>query len=59
MQPAARPPSALVKALHSKLLLADGRVARMEGVGHPLHVIDAAPILAAMVAFLDEVLPRS
>jgi pimeloyl-ACP methyl ester carboxylesterase len=38
-------------------LLADGRVARMDGVGHPLHVTDADPVLAAMLAFLDEVLP--
>jgi pimeloyl-ACP methyl ester carboxylesterase len=38
-------------------LLADGRVARMEGVGHPLHTTDPAPVLAAMTGFLDEVLP--
>ena len=35
-------------------LLSDGRVTRMETVGHPLHTVDPVPVLAAIAAFLDE-----
>lgn len=39
-------------------LLRDGRVARMEAVGHPLHVTHPAPVLAAITAFLAELQAR-
>jgi pimeloyl-ACP methyl ester carboxylesterase len=38
-------------------LLRDGRVARLESVGHPLHTVAPAPVLAAMTTFLDALPP--
>jgi pimeloyl-ACP methyl ester carboxylesterase len=39
-------------------LLADGRVARMETVGHPLHTVDPVPVMAAIAAFLAALAPQ-
>jgi hypothetical protein len=39
-------------------LLADGRVARMVTVGHPLHTVDPEPVLAAIAAFLAALSPQ-
>jgi pimeloyl-ACP methyl ester carboxylesterase len=35
-------------------LLADGRAAHIETVGHPLHVVDPEPVLVAIESFLAE-----